>query len=230
MKSIIIGDIHGCWNALNALTERLEMDCDADRLILLGDLFDRGPDSWEVFQTVRQYETVYKERFILLLGNHEDYLLQEKLPWMKRLMWDRVGRRATVNSFTKHGEMMESSAPWLREHCKMFYQDDSFQCVHAGILVHPPEINDKETLIHDHYVVLENRYTGPLTVTGHIALDEPAWFKGDKKTVLKLSYGKWCDLPAAGVICIDTGCGKGGKLTAMVIENGQYRLESVSES
>ena len=38
------------------------------------------------------------------------------------------------------------------------------------------------------------------------------------------------------ILCIkvalvtDTGCGKGGKLTAMVIENGLYTLHSTPES
>ena len=48
MRTIIIGDIHGCSGALRVLLERIKPDENADRLILLGDLFDRGPDSWGV--------------------------------------------------------------------------------------------------------------------------------------------------------------------------------------
>lgn len=40
MKKIIIGDVHGCDKALRALLERLRQG-EEDRLILLGDLFDR---------------------------------------------------------------------------------------------------------------------------------------------------------------------------------------------
>ena len=36
-------------------------------------------------------------------------------------------------------------------------------------------------------------------------------------------------LPERGVICIDTGCGKGGRLTAMVIEGEKFTLHSVPE-
>ena len=42
-----------------------------------------------------------------------------------------------------------------------------------------------------------------------------------------LQHDPWLPLPKQGVICIDTGCGKGGRLTAMMIEGTQYRLESV---
>ncbi len=83
--------------------------------------------------------------------------------------------------------------------------------------------------MHDHFVTLRNEWDGPLTVVGHIALDFPTWFAGDGKTTEPLQPGEWMPLPERGVICIDTGCGKGGRLTAMVIEDGRYRLESVYE-
>ena len=50
MKTIVIGDIHGCSGALRTLLAGIFPDPEKDRLILLGDLFDRGPESWEVFQ------------------------------------------------------------------------------------------------------------------------------------------------------------------------------------
>ena len=85
----------------------------------------------------------------------------------------------------------------------------------------------KYSSIHDHDVVLQNQYNGPLTIVGHIAIDFPTWFKGDGETKELLPLGEWLPLPDRGVICIDTGSGKGGRLTAMVIEGKQFRLESV---
>ncbi len=225
MKTFIIGDIHGCSREFSALLEILNPDPEADRLILLGDLFDRGPDSWGVLQKVQTLPLTFGDRFTLLKGNHEDYLLSEKLNFFQKRMWDRVGRPATVRSFREHGEQMEDAAPWLRENCRTFYRDEHVQCVHAGLRVAPIELNDEQTLIHDHHVVMENSYTGPLTVTGHIALDWPVWFGGDGETTEMLPYGEQRPLPDHGVICIDTGCGKGGPLTAMVLEGKTYRLE-----
>ena len=121
---------------------------------------------------------------------------------------------------------MEDAAPWLKEHCQLFYRDEVVQCVHAGLMVDPIEVNDTQTMIHDHEIVLRNRYVGPLTVVGHIALAEPTYFAGDGKTTEKLPYGVWTPLPRQGVICIDSGCGKGGRLTGMILESGQYCLES----
>lgn len=228
MRNIIIGDIHGCSQAFHALLKKVKLVGD-DRLILLGDLFDRGPDSFEVFRTVRQLAGTMEEDFVLLRGNHEDYLLNPKLTLMQRFVWERVGRGTTVASFKAHGDRMENANPWLDQRCQMYYQGDGFQCVHAGLLVDPIEANDPQTMIHDHNVVKKNRYAGPLTITGHIALQEPTYFAGDEKTTETLAYGETLPLPETGVICIDTGCGKGGRLTAMIIKNREYHLESVPE-
>ncbi len=224
MRTMIVGDVHGCNKALCTLLEKLNPE-EEDRLILLGDLFDRGEESWEVFRTVRKLAEEFGDRFVLLRGNHEDYLLKEKLTLKERLVWDRVGRGATVESFRAHGERMEDAAPWIREHCRTFYRDGEIQCVHAGLLVDPIEVNDLQTIIHDHGIVLRNCYGGPLTVVGHIALETPTWFAGDGETTEELPYGEWRPLPEKGMICIDTGCGKGGRLSAMIIRDSQFTME-----
>ena len=228
MRTILIGDIHGCDSALQSLLEKVRAGRQ-DTLVLLGDLFDRGPDSWEVFRTVRELAEDFGERFVLLRGNHEDYLLTEKLSFSDKMVWNRVGRRATVRSFKAHHARMEDAIPWLREHCRLWWKDAAFQAVHAAVRKTPVEENDPQTLLHDHETVQTNVYAGPLTVVGHIALDCPVWFPGGKQKTQPLQPGEWHVLPECGVICIDTGCGKGGRLTAMIIEEGHFRLESVDE-
>ena len=72
MRTIIIGDIHGCSLQLMGLLDQLKPNPEEDHLIFLGDLFDRGPDSWGVFQIVKSLAETYQERFTLLRGNHEE--------------------------------------------------------------------------------------------------------------------------------------------------------------
>ena len=228
MRDIVVGDVHGCRRALDALLEKVNLAVDADRLILLGDLFDRGSESYEVFERVQALEKEMGERFVLLRGNHEDYLLGEQ-SFFGRLAWMRVGRGSSVKSFKRHGASYEDCAPWIRQHCRAFWMGEGFCCVHAGLKIYPPELNDSYTLFHDHELVPLNRYAGPLTVTGHIGLEKPCWFAGDKKTVKTVETGVLQPLPEKGVLCIDTGCGKGGRLSAMVVENRQFTLLSVSQ-
>lgn len=224
MRDIIIGDVHGEYKELCALLEKVWPEKD-DRLIFLGDLFDRGPESREVLRKVQQLEKDYGERFVLLLGNHEDYLLKEKLTIRERMIWEKVGRGTTVASFKAYGEKMEDAVPWIREHCRLYWKGEGFQCVHAGLLVDPIEANDRQTLVHDHGIAMRNVYDGPLTVVGHVAVERPMWFAGDGETVKELSYDVWMEMPKKGTICIDTGCGKNGRLTAMEVADGKFRLQ-----
>lgn len=67
-RLIAIGDIHGCADEFEELLDKLALRTD-DRVVLLGDLINRGPDSARVIQLARKHATV------ALLGNHELRLL-----------------------------------------------------------------------------------------------------------------------------------------------------------
>ena len=229
MRTIIIGDVHGCNDALCALLNKVKPETGKDRLVFLGDLFDRGPDSFGVFLTVKRLQEQFADDFILLRGNHEDYLMQLHLTRRQRMIWENVGRQATVNSFRQAGKTMDTTIPWLQKHLQLFWRTEGFQCVHAGIKVDPPEANDLQTLVHDHDIVLENRYSGKLTVTGHIALEKAVWFAGNGETIEMIEDCEVRPLPETGILCIDTGCGKGGRLTAMVVNEKKFKLLSEPE-
>src|SRR5258708_37593084 len=53
-RLIAIGDIHGCHAEFTELLEQLAVTRD-DRLVLLGDLVNRGPDSCKVLDLARAY-------------------------------------------------------------------------------------------------------------------------------------------------------------------------------
>src|ERR1700752_4801857 len=69
MRTIIIGDVHGCLDEL----VRLVRTCGGlrdSRLVLLGDLVAKGPDSLGVLQWAREAGA------LAVLGNHDDHLLK----------------------------------------------------------------------------------------------------------------------------------------------------------
>jgi hypothetical protein len=68
-RTILIGDIHGCLDELGDLLEACAVDWKADRVISVGDLVAKGPDSHGVLQLVR--ETGIRA----VLGNHDAKLL-----------------------------------------------------------------------------------------------------------------------------------------------------------
>ena len=87
MKSIIIGDIHGCSSALRLLLAKISPNAEEDRLILLGDLFDRGPDSWGVFGIVQELAEKYGQTFIDLQAAWDE-LFTHMHP--ANIAWDRI--------------------------------------------------------------------------------------------------------------------------------------------
>lgn len=229
MRTIIIGDIHGCIRPFSTLLDAVDLDMDSDMLILLGDLLDRGPDSRAVLEKAQELDARMGERLVLLLGNHEDLWLQPNQTWSMKKMHNRVGRQATVQSFGGETKELEEQLAWLPKRMVPYYRTDAFQCAHAGVKVEPVEMNDRSTLIHDHDVALQNRYAGKLTIVGHVAMEEALWLPGNEQPVEPLKPRTEYPLPHYGTVCLDTGCGKGGCLTGMVIENGHFTLYQQSE-
>ena len=66
MRTLFVGDVHGCAAELRELIAAAQ----ADRVVLVGDLFTKGPDPVGVWQAVRSSSA------IAVLGNHDARLLQ----------------------------------------------------------------------------------------------------------------------------------------------------------
>lgn len=73
MKTLIIGDIHGCLTTLQALIAKAGP---VDQLVSVGDLIDRGPDSLGVIQYC------IDNNIQVCLGNHELMMLDAMDDWL----------------------------------------------------------------------------------------------------------------------------------------------------
>jgi serine/threonine protein phosphatase 1 len=71
-RVLAIGDIHGCHVALRSLLEHIAPN-ESDTVVVLGDLVDRGPDSKDVLDQLISLS--HKSKFIGILGNHDEMLL-----------------------------------------------------------------------------------------------------------------------------------------------------------
>jgi len=70
MRTLLVGDIHGCLDELQALLDRAGL-CAGDQVVALGDLVDRGPASPAVVALFQRGE-VSGVTLRALMGNHED--------------------------------------------------------------------------------------------------------------------------------------------------------------
>ena len=82
----VVGDIHGHRESFEALLSKLGLG-ESDHVLCIGDLIDRGPDSFGVVDLVRTGARVHS-----IIGNHE-MLMQHAISTdvMGRGFWLRIG-------------------------------------------------------------------------------------------------------------------------------------------
>jgi hypothetical protein len=68
-RTVLVGDVHGCLDELQAVLRKVGADPSADDVILVGDLVAKGPDSRGVVQLCRE------SGFRAVLGNHDAKVL-----------------------------------------------------------------------------------------------------------------------------------------------------------
>lgn len=122
MATYAIGDIQGCYTALQALLGEIGFSASRDRLWLVGDLVNRGAQSLEVLRFVRSLG----ERAVTTLGNHDLHLA------MLAEGYSRRNQEDTLDAVLAAPDRDELLA-WLRAQ-PMFHVEDEYAMVHAGVL------------------------------------------------------------------------------------------------
>jgi hypothetical protein len=200
--TVIVGDVHGCTSELEDLLEQIRFAEGHDRLVFVGDLVVRGPDSHGALALARRLGAR------VVRGNHEDKLLAWRhRPKALGAEHERLARDLSQAEW----RMLEAMPLWvdLPEH--------GVRVVHAGVVPGatpkrtPPEAllkirtvdaRDRWSDEPDAGPLWGSRYDGPPHVVfGHNASAEP-------------QIHEW----ATG---IDTGCVYGGRLTAVVLAEGE---------
>lgn len=76
MKTYAIGDLQGCAHEAQLLLDQIHQDAQGDaRILFVGDLINRGPDSLGALRRVRALQEASGGRVDALLGNHDLHLL-----------------------------------------------------------------------------------------------------------------------------------------------------------
>lgn len=218
MRTIVVGDIHGCYNELVAMIMSLEeggkYNKDKDKLVFLGDYIDRGKDSRLVIEYIRGLQE-NNNNVIALMGNHEDMLLN----YWKGIddNWTYNGHIQTLDSYTGYYEQFESDIEWMRT-LPLYHEDEHFIYVHAGIDPYKSMDNQrKNTLlwVRENFIYNAKEYSKKV-IFGHTPT---ANLNGDWKPVYTFTNN----------VDIDTGCVYGGALSALIIEddkiNGFYQIQ-----
>ncbi len=97
MRTIVVGDVHGCIREMQALVEKVALS-PGDRLLFLGDLLDKGPEGPAC---VRYAQEIGAES---LLGNHEETALR----WLRH----EQQRLETPSYHNPMNTAAKDSKPW----------------------------------------------------------------------------------------------------------------------
>lgn len=122
MPTYAIGDLQGCQKSLLNLLDIFDFDVKADRLLFVGDLVNRGPDSLGVLRFIKNLG----DAAISVLGNHDLHLLALAEGF------GRIHKGDTLEAILAAPDRDEL-LHWLR-HQKLAWREDTFLMVHAGVL------------------------------------------------------------------------------------------------
>jgi hypothetical protein len=211
-RTIFVGDVHGCRVELEGLLDKVRFSR-GDRLVLVGDVIARGPDSLGVLALIRRL------RGVIVRGNHEEKLLRWRAA--KRAYARGEGKKPKPLGAVHVEVARELRGPdWaslIESRLWLDLPKHGVRVVHAGVVPGVPfEQQDKRTLLRirtvsEHGepeekstgVLWGARYKGPPHIVfGHNAARGP-------------QLHRW----ATG---LDTSCVYGGRLTALVLDEGEH--------
>ena len=220
VKTFVLGDVHGAYQALLQCFERSGFDRDQDRLIALGDVCDG-------YSEVRQCidELLKVRKCDLVIGNHDLWALDWALRGVAPEIWTSQGGNRTIASYggermpQAHIDFLKSGKP-LIESWKMLF-------VHGGYNPDAKlEKQELEFLTWDRTLLAtawKRRLRNPAYKFGPYE----AIFLGHTTTEL---YKTLEPLHVCNVWDLDTGAGWSGKLTIMDVETKEYWQSDLTPS
>jgi len=152
---IIIGDVHGRFDLLTKLLDKLPH---TDNLCFTGDLIDRGYQSREVI------EFVMDNNHLCVIGNHE-YMLKTK----DYKTWVMNGGNSTLDSFNE--KIPDDVLDWI-DGLPLYIQKDGF------LISHSYAFDGIETPYHDimwgrEFSIKPTNMDNLINVFGHTPFKEP---------------------------------------------------------
>lgn len=221
MRTLVIGDIHGGYEALVQVLERAKVTTD-DTLIFLGDYVDGWSESAQVIDYLIELDK--KHKCIFIKGNHDLWCGRWLLLGTSNPVWEENGGKATKESYLKTGLLTNSEHKSFFENLKNFYIDEEERLfIHAGYTsIHGVEKEEYES---NYYF---DRTLWEMVLAMDKNMDEETFtypkrlrhyreiYIGHTPTT---NYNQDVPMNAMNVWNIDTGAGFKGKLSVLDIES-----------
>jgi len=134
-RILVFSDIHGRATDAAAALAAAQYNPDRDRLIFLGDMIDRGPESAQAVQWLRGLQN---QGAVVLMGNHEWMLLHylQDPAGAAYYLYPGNGGTATLESYGgapgRIPVQLIRDAEWMAQ-LPLFHVERGYLFVHAGI-------------------------------------------------------------------------------------------------
>ena len=197
MRTLIIGDIHGCHTELMELLDAAAVATD-DVVVSVGDLVDRGPAPTEVVRWFRE-----RKNAVVLMGNHERKHVRDVLSYSQEVT--RV----------QMGETYGDGVAWMRG-LPYFYETHQVRVVHAAMIPGVPLAEQPEA-------ILAGTTSGEAQLK---KLLPDGWWHERYDDAIPVAFGHHVVGPEplvreGKVYGLDTGACHGQRLTALSIPDGR---------
>jgi serine/threonine protein phosphatase 1 len=220
MRTLAIGDIHGCARALAALLAAVD-PAPEDRIVALGDYVDRGPDSRGVLEMLLALHAT--GRLVALRGNHEQMMLDARRGGEDFRLWLACGGARTLASYgvavptlAALDDIPERHWSFIEDELVDFYEEEGHFFVHANaypdvpLAEQPPSMLLWETLVEPCEHV-----SGKVMVCGHTRQRSGR----PRHLGTTICIDTWVYDPAGWLTCLDVA----GERYWQANEQGQVR-------
>jgi hypothetical protein len=200
-RTIVIGDIHGCFDELVELLEKVKLS-ESDRVVAVGDLAVKGPKSHQVLELFSS-----DSRFSSVVGNHDLALVKY---WRGETTHLKSAQQRAFEELKRSGDYLLAYLASLPAYIELV----THVVVHAGLRQGIP-LNQQKT-----EDLIELRTLGE-DRTSRVGTPWYEIYDGPKIAL----FGHWpASEPRRGkyAIGVDTGCVYGYQLTAYIIETDQF--------
>lgn len=223
-RTLIIGDIHGAYRALQQVLERAAVTA-SDRLIFLGDYVDGWSETKQVIDRLIQLEQ--SNPCIFIRGNHDTWCEQWLADGSINAVWAEHGGRETMKSYEGIDAAAKEAHLHFFDRLQNYYIDAQNNLfIHAGFSsMHGPS---RETHL-SNFSWDRTLWETALALDNRIPQADPTYpkrlklfteiFIGHTPTI---DYHKTTPVQAANLWNVDTGAAFYGKLSAMDIGSKEY--------
>lgn len=248
MKVGVFGDVHGCVDEMAYVIDAFA-EAGVEKIVSLGDLTDRGPDSVGCVELWAESKTRFAEA-VMIRGNHDDKVLRAARH--TRAFLD-TGKKIPMNMDKVDPWQIKmidgQSASWLvGDECGenlleilsdsvLFHQHGDYAFVHGGIPTRmkrlPSKIHKCKDFMYCRYVADDNGRMIALGDEGDIP--HHFWAEDYDGRFGKVFFGHQPHeanevFKYNNSVALDTGCVFGGVLSGVVLDDATGKMDLIQKA